>query len=96
MPSAVGSLTNLQRLSLFVVGPDRGGSIQELECLNKLTFELTISNLELVRDEEEAKKANLQSKRKLDKLELVWSVERDYKNGNFSFSGKASWKIMKI
>ncbi|XP_065871188.1 putative disease resistance protein RGA1 [Euphorbia lathyris] len=84
MPSGVGCLTNLHRIVFFVVGPDRGGSIQELECLNNLRFELIISNLELVRDEEEAKKANLQSKRKLDKLELVWSGDRDY-NGETAF-----------
>ncbi|KAF2319294.1 hypothetical protein GH714_014457 [Hevea brasiliensis] len=34
MPSMMGSLTRLQTLRLFVVGPNRGGSIQELEFLN--------------------------------------------------------------
>ncbi|XP_065871805.1 putative disease resistance protein RGA3 isoform X3 [Euphorbia lathyris] len=80
MPSNVGHLTNLRRLSFFVVGPDRGSSIQELERLDELRGALTISNLELVRDEEEAKKANLQSKRKIEELELLWSDERESSN----------------
>ncbi|KAF2296358.1 hypothetical protein GH714_037537 [Hevea brasiliensis] len=37
MPSMVGRLTRLETLSLFVVGPDKGGSIEELKCLNQLS-----------------------------------------------------------
>ncbi|KAJ9160452.1 hypothetical protein P3X46_025852 [Hevea brasiliensis] len=73
MPSKVGRLTCLQTLSLFVVGPDTGGNIQELECLNQLRGELTITHLEKVRDKEEAKKSNLRGKMKLKALQFVWS-----------------------
>ncbi|XP_057989891.1 disease resistance protein RGA2 [Hevea brasiliensis] len=73
MPSMMGSLTCLQTLRLFVVGPNRGGSIQELEFLNQLSGELEIKYLEEVRDKEEAKKSNLQGKTKLKALRFVWS-----------------------
>ncbi|XP_021688692.1 putative disease resistance protein RGA3 [Hevea brasiliensis] len=77
MPSKVGQLTCLQTLSLFVVGPDRGGSIQELECLNQLGGKLKITHLEEVRDKEEAKKSNLQGKKKLKALKFDWSDGRE-------------------
>ncbi|KAF2319248.1 hypothetical protein GH714_014211 [Hevea brasiliensis] len=48
MPSKVGRLTSLERLSLFAVGTHRGGSIEELECLNQLSGELKIMYLEKV------------------------------------------------
>ncbi|KAJ9160451.1 hypothetical protein P3X46_025851 [Hevea brasiliensis] len=73
MPSKVGWLTCLQTLSLFVVGPDGGGSIQELQCLNQLRGKLEINHLEKVRDKEEAKKSNLLGKTKLSALKFVWS-----------------------
>ncbi|KAF2319210.1 hypothetical protein GH714_013977 [Hevea brasiliensis] len=77
MPSKVGQLTCLQTLPLFVVGPDRGGSIQELECLNQLGGKLKITHLEEVRDKEEAKKSNLQGKKKLKALKFDWSDGRE-------------------
>ncbi|KAF2319203.1 hypothetical protein GH714_013933 [Hevea brasiliensis] len=77
MASKVGQLTCLQTLSLFVVGPDRGGSIQELECLNQLGGKLKITHLEEVRDKEEAKKSNLKGKKKLKALKFEWSHGRE-------------------
>ncbi|KAF2319209.1 hypothetical protein GH714_013970 [Hevea brasiliensis] len=77
MPCKVGQITCLQTLSLFVVGPDRGGSIQELECLNQLGGELKITHLEEVRDKEEAKKSNLKGKKKLKALKFEWSDGRE-------------------
>ncbi|XP_065870548.1 putative disease resistance protein RGA3 isoform X1 [Euphorbia lathyris] len=74
MPSMVGRLTCLETLPLFAVGPDRGGSIQELEFLNNLRGSLRIEYLEEVRDKDEAEKANLQKKTKLEALKFVWST----------------------
>ncbi|KAJ9160431.1 hypothetical protein P3X46_025832 [Hevea brasiliensis] len=78
MPSKVGRLTCLERLSLFAVGTDRGGSIEELECLNQLSGELEISYLEEVRNKEEAKKSNLQGKTKLKALHFRWRFEWNF------------------
>ncbi|KAF2296350.1 hypothetical protein GH714_037479 [Hevea brasiliensis] len=77
MPSMVGRLTCLETLPLFVVGPNRGGSIQELECLNQLSGKLEINHLEEVSDEEEAKKSNLQKKTKIKALRFTWSDGRE-------------------
>ncbi|XP_058007830.1 putative disease resistance protein RGA3 [Hevea brasiliensis] len=77
MPSMAGRLTCLETLSLFVVGPDKGGSIEELKCLNQLSGELTLNHLEEVRDKEEAKKSNLQRKTKIRTLQFEWSDGRE-------------------
>ncbi|KAJ9160438.1 hypothetical protein P3X46_025839 [Hevea brasiliensis] len=84
MPSKVGRLTCLQTLSLFVVGPNRGGSIQELECLHQISGELVINHLEEVRDKAEAQKSNLQEKTKLKALTFEWSdvIERSSSNND--------------
>ncbi|KAJ9175969.1 hypothetical protein P3X46_014465 [Hevea brasiliensis] len=73
----VGRLTCLETLPLFVVGPDRGGSIQELECLNQLRGSLRIKHLEVVRDKEEAMKSNLRGKTKIKALKFIWSDGRE-------------------
>ncbi|XP_058006842.1 putative disease resistance protein RGA3 [Hevea brasiliensis] len=77
MPSMVGRLTCLETLPLFVVSPNRGGSIQELECLNQLSGKLEINHLEEVSDKEEAKKSNLQKKIKIKALRFTWSDGRE-------------------
>ncbi|KAF2296333.1 hypothetical protein GH714_037436 [Hevea brasiliensis] len=77
MPSMVGRLTCLETLPLFVVGPNRGGSIQELECLNQLSGKLEINHLEEVSDKEEAMKSNLQKKTKIKALRFTWSDGRE-------------------
>ncbi|KAF2319251.1 hypothetical protein GH714_014227 [Hevea brasiliensis] len=83
LPESITKLYNLQtlrflRLSLFAVGTDRGGSIEELECLNQLSGELEISYLEEVRNKEEAKKSNLQGKTKLKALHFRWRFEWNF------------------
>ncbi|KAF2296373.1 hypothetical protein GH714_037609 [Hevea brasiliensis] len=77
MPSMVGRLTCLETLPLFVVGPNREGSIQELECLNQLSGKLEINHLEEVSDKEEAQKSNLQKKTKIKALRFTWSDGRE-------------------
>ncbi|XP_050212049.1 disease resistance protein RGA2-like [Mercurialis annua] len=73
MPSGLGRLTCLERLPLFVVGSNWGGSIQELESLNELREELTLNHLENVRGKEEAEKTNLKKKQKITSLKFVWT-----------------------
>ncbi|XP_028084985.1 putative disease resistance protein RGA3 [Camellia sinensis] len=72
MPANMGQLTCLQRLSIFIVGQDEGYQISELKELN-LGGELSIKELENVRNSEDAKRANLKSKLDLISLNLCWS-----------------------
>nr|AKU37069.1 FB_Mr5-like protein [Malus x robusta] len=76
MPPQLGRLVNLQSLTKFVVsgggGGDRSG-IRELEFLMHLRGTLCISRLENVTDVEDAQRANLNCKERLDSLVLEWS-----------------------
>ncbi|WCJ42289.1 NB-ARC domain-containing disease resistance protein [Euphorbia peplus] len=73
MPVGLGKLSDLQTLLLFVVGLDWGGSIEELQCLNKLRGTLKITRLEEVGDKEEVEQANLQRKANLQGVCFEWS-----------------------
>ena len=72
-PKDMGNLNCLRTLSFFIVGQDAGEQIKELGCLNQLSGELDIRNLENVRDQEEARSANLAIKAKMNKLRFHWS-----------------------
>uniref|UniRef100_A0A0E0M9H6 Disease resistance R13L4/SHOC-2-like LRR domain-containing protein n=1 Tax=Oryza punctata TaxID=4537 RepID=A0A0E0M9H6_ORYPU len=77
MPQGMGSLTDLQTLSRFVISQRRPhnfykADITELASLNNLHGQLIISKLHLVKDAEEASQACLASKKFLQKLELSW------------------------
>ncbi|WCJ19989.1 LRR and NB-ARC domains-containing disease resistance protein [Euphorbia peplus] len=73
MPLGLGQLSRLETFTCFFVGPNRGGSIEELECLHKLSGHLKITRLEEVGDKKEAERANLPGKPKLQGLSLEWS-----------------------
>ncbi|KAJ6744169.1 NBS-LRR TYPE DISEASE RESISTANCE PROTEIN [Salix purpurea] len=81
MPVEVGCLTALQTLPFFVVGKDSDSTIEELESLNGLRGQLSIYNLQEVKNKTEAEKANLRGKTKIYKLEFVWrSGRKCFKN----------------
>ncbi|KAF9661203.1 hypothetical protein SADUNF_Sadunf19G0043500 [Salix dunnii] len=81
MPVKVGCLTSLQTLPIFVVGKDSASTIEELESLNGLRGQLSIYNLQEVKNKTEAEKANLRGKTKIYKLEFVWrSGRKCFKN----------------
>ncbi|XP_055959911.1 putative disease resistance protein RGA3 [Mercurialis annua] len=82
MPSGLGRLTCLERLPLFVVGNDWGGSIQELERLNELRGKLSLNHLENVRGKEEAEKANLKMKKMIKSLKFGWTEGSSIENRN--------------
>uniref|UniRef100_A0A2N9GJD8 Rx N-terminal domain-containing protein n=1 Tax=Fagus sylvatica TaxID=28930 RepID=A0A2N9GJD8_FAGSY len=83
LPIDMGRLTCLQTLPFFVIGQDAGRGIEELGCLSQLRGELDIYNLEYVRDKEEAKTANLASRKAgLHKLGFHWSSEREGNNND--------------
>ncbi|XP_021834726.1 putative disease resistance RPP13-like protein 1, partial [Prunus avium] len=74
MPPQLGRLTSLQSLPNFVVGKgsDESG-IRELGSLSHLRGTLSLSRLENVIDAEDARKADLKSKERVDELVLQWS-----------------------
>ncbi|XP_077225974.1 putative disease resistance protein RGA1 [Tasmannia lanceolata] len=71
VPIGIGKLTCLQTLSIFIVGHEEGRRLSELSNL-KLRGELSIKQLNLVRNASDAKQANLKSKKNLRELELSW------------------------
>ena len=77
-------LNCLQTLPFFIVGQDAGHWIEELGCLNQLSGELDIKNLENVKDQEKARSANLEEKKKLKihKLRYFWSRHREDNHHN--------------
>ncbi|XP_068337188.1 putative disease resistance RPP13-like protein 1 [Pyrus communis] len=78
MPPQLGRLVNLQSLSNFVVsGGSDGSRIREIEFLSHLRGTLCISRLENVIDVEDARRANLKCKERLDSLVLEWSHSSD-------------------
>uniref|UniRef100_A0A7N2MTW2 Uncharacterized protein n=1 Tax=Quercus lobata TaxID=97700 RepID=A0A7N2MTW2_QUELO len=78
-PKDMGNLNCLQTLSCFIVGQDAGEQIEELGCLNQLSGELDITHLENVRDQEEARSANLAIKAKMNQLRFHWSLYENRK-----------------
>ncbi|XVF29611.1 hypothetical protein REPUB_Repub15cG0136900 [Reevesia pubescens] len=68
----IGALTNLQTLPRFNVSTERSCGIGELAYLSELGGELTLVNLQKVRNKEEAREAKLMEKKKLDKLKYEW------------------------
>ncbi|KAL6277775.1 hypothetical protein ACE6H2_021376 [Prunus campanulata] len=76
-PVGMGRLKNLRSLSFFIVGKERGRGIKELGGLKHLKGELSIFDLENVRDGEEANEAKLAEKTNIRRLELEWSADKD-------------------
>ncbi|XP_050281088.1 putative disease resistance RPP13-like protein 1 [Quercus robur] len=72
IPVGIEKLKNLQTLSNFVVGKDKGSKIGDLMNLEFLRGRLCISSLENVLDVEDARRANLNGKKNLDALEIKW------------------------
>ncbi|KAK2995764.1 hypothetical protein RJ640_012226 [Escallonia rubra] len=69
----IGQMTCLQTLPFFVVSRDKGCQIEDLGGLNNLKGELKIFGLEDVGTTEEAKKANLLKKSRINALQFHWS-----------------------
>ncbi|XP_017975262.1 PREDICTED: putative disease resistance protein RGA1 [Theobroma cacao] len=76
MPVDIGHLACLQTLPFFFVNMEKGCRVEELRCLSQLRGKLKICNLEDVKDNAEATRANMQAKTKLYKLKLKWSYKR--------------------
>ncbi|KAJ4818357.1 NBS-LRR-like resistance protein [Rhynchospora pubera] len=73
MPIGFGQLKSLQTLTNYVLTDSRSaGSIIELNQLNFLSGQMSLSGLESVRDIEDAQIVNLAAKKNLSSLELHW------------------------
>ncbi|KAG5227335.1 disease resistance protein [Salix suchowensis] len=72
MPVGMGQLMRLRKLSLFIVGKEKGRHIRELEGLNYLTGKLKITDLVNVKNLQDARSADLKSKTSLLSLALSW------------------------
>nr|XP_012466330.1 unnamed protein product [Gossypium raimondii]KJB84340.1 hypothetical protein B456_N019300 [Gossypium raimondii] len=73
IPVALGQLSFLRKLSMFIVGKEDGCGIDELKGL-ALEGELSIKGLHNVKSSMEAKNANLIKKHNLRSLSLSWRV----------------------
>ncbi|XP_060669586.1 putative disease resistance protein At3g14460 isoform X3 [Ziziphus jujuba] len=72
MPRQIGRLKSLQTLTTFIVGQD-GAKIGELVELSELRGNLCLQNLENVADGDDASKARLVNKNKLEEVTFSWS-----------------------
>ncbi|MBA0742678.1 hypothetical protein Gogos_015712 [Gossypium gossypioides] len=81
MPFGIDKLTNLQRLSDFIVGKGDGHHIKELKYLSNLKGDFRLSGLENVNGQD-AGEAKLNEKQGIDRLVLHWSkkFEKDSRN----------------
>ncbi|KAL2538670.1 putative disease resistance RPP13-like protein 1 [Forsythia ovata] len=72
MPPHIRRLSCLQTLQFFNVGDKEGCKIEELGHLKNLRGKIEIRNLQLVNNEAEAKKANLDGKTNIIELKFCW------------------------
>ncbi|KAJ6370862.1 hypothetical protein OIU77_001383 [Salix suchowensis] len=78
LPCGMGHLISLRKLTLFIVGKEDGRHIGELERLNNLAGELSITDLVNVMDMADARSANLKLKTALLSLTLSWHGNGSY------------------
>eukprot|EP00258_Populus_trichocarpa_P028932 XP_024444951.1 putative disease resistance protein RGA4 [Populus trichocarpa] len=88
MPVGMGQLIFLRKLTLFIVGGENGRRINELEGLNNLAGELSITDLVNVKNLKDATSANLKLKTALLSLTLSWHGNGDY----YLLSLALSWR----
>jgi len=77
MPKYLSRMTQLQTLSVFVVGSDEGYKIEELGPLKNLKGQLSLQKLEKVKSKKEAMAANLAEKENISDLSFEWSFSRE-------------------
>ncbi|KAL3642196.1 hypothetical protein CASFOL_013011 [Castilleja foliolosa] len=82
LPTEIGKLTSLQTLPHFHVGGKKVCGISELGILKDLKGELTIHNLENVRDKNEAMSADLLGKSGIYVLRFAWDKNKIGEDAN--------------
>ena len=74
MPTQIGNLRNLHKLSYFIMGKDKYGlKLSELKKLSQLQGRLYIRGLENVVDIGDARFSDLNKKHRIEELELKWA-----------------------
>ncbi|XP_049386249.1 putative disease resistance protein RGA1 [Solanum stenotomum] len=74
MPPRIASLTCLKTLGCFAVGRKKSSQIGELQNLN-LYGSISITHLERVKNDMDAKEANLSAKENLHSLSMTWDED---------------------
>ncbi|XP_019079036.2 putative disease resistance RPP13-like protein 1 isoform X3 [Vitis vinifera] len=77
MPSHMGQLKSLQKLSNYIMGEQSGTRVGELKKLSRIGGSLVIQELQNVVDAKDASEANLVGKQYLDELQLEWNRGSD-------------------
>ncbi|MFQ6635733.1 hypothetical protein Gotur_010818 [Gossypium turneri] len=81
MPFGIDKLTNLQRLSDFIIGEGDGHRMRELKYLSNLKGDICLSGLENINGQD-AREARLDEKEMIDRLVLHWSKKFEEDSGN--------------
>ncbi|KAH0649609.1 hypothetical protein KY285_034857 [Solanum tuberosum] len=79
MPPRIASLTCLRTLGCFAVGRKKSSQIGELRNLN-LYGSIEITHLERVKNDKDAKEANLSAKMNLHSLSMIWNGQHRYES----------------
>ncbi|XP_049388465.1 putative disease resistance protein RGA3 [Solanum stenotomum] len=79
MPPRIGSLTCLKTLGCFAVGRKKSSQLGELRNLN-LYGSIEITHLERVKNDMDAKEANLSAKENLHSLSMTWDRPNRYES----------------
>ncbi|XVF18559.1 hypothetical protein REPUB_Repub11eG0033100 [Reevesia pubescens] len=77
MPFGIGKLTNLQKLSNFILGEGDGHCIREVKNLSNLRGDFCLSGLENIVRHQDAWESTLSGKSGVDGLELKWTADFD-------------------
>ena len=77
IPSQMGQLKGIQKLSNYIVGKQSGTRIAELRELSYIGGSVVIQGLQNVIDAKDASEANLVGKPLLDELQLEWNCDSD-------------------
>ncbi|MBA0670009.1 hypothetical protein Goklo_024945 [Gossypium klotzschianum] len=81
MPFGIDKLTNLRRLSDFIIGEGDGHRMRELKYLSNLKGDIRLSGLENINGQD-AREARLYEKEMIDRLVLHWSKKFEKDSGN--------------
>ncbi|KAG8391189.1 hypothetical protein BUALT_Bualt01G0161800 [Buddleja alternifolia] len=84
LPAEIGKLRSLQTLPKIVLSKVGGLGLRELRNLELLRGTVSLSELQIVRDIDDAKEASVRQKQELEELQLTWANGTDdSRDGHF-------------